>query len=62
MFVSFFVDNASVNMGKIKSMKNRVLVKNPMCTLLAVLVIWRIMQHVKEDIAFLELLDLMLRI
>jgi len=36
-----------------------------MCTLLAVLSIWHIMQHVKDEIAFLELLsvlDLMLRI
>jgi hypothetical protein len=49
-------------MGRINSMKNKVLVKNPMCTLLAVLVIWHIMQHVKEEIALLELLDLMLRI
>jgi hypothetical protein len=30
-----------------------------MCTLLAVLAIWHIMQHIKEEIAFLELLDLM---
>jgi hypothetical protein len=62
MCISFFVDNASVKMGRINSMKNRVLVKNPMCTLLSVLVIWHIMQHVKEEIALLELLDLMLRI
>jgi hypothetical protein len=62
MCISFFVDNASVKMGRINSMINRVLVKNPMCTLLAVLVIWHIMQHVKEEIALLELLDLMLRI
>ena len=36
--------------------------KNPMCTLLAVLAIWHIMQHVKEEMAFLVLLDLILRI
>jgi hypothetical protein len=44
------------------SIKSRVLLKNLMGTLLAVLAIWHILQQVKEEIAFLELLDLMLRI
>ena len=55
--VTFSIDNAAVNMGK---RENKLKVgywwKTLMCTLLTVLAIWHIMQHVKDDISFLELL------
>jgi hypothetical protein len=39
-------------MGKINSIKSRLLVKALMCTLLDILTVWHIiMQHVKEKIA-----------
>jgi len=62
--VSFSIDNASINMGKRNSIKSNILVKNPdvYFVALAVLAIWHITQHIKEEAAFLELLDLILRI
>jgi len=51
-------------MGKRNSIKSNILVKNPdvYFVALAVLAIWHITQHIKEEAAFLELLDLILRI
>jgi hypothetical protein len=51
--VGFSVDKVSVNMVKRNAIKSWVLVETSMCTLLAVLAMWHIMQHVKEEIAFL---------
>jgi hypothetical protein len=56
IFVGSSVDKISVNMVKRNSIKSRA------NNVLAVLTIRHIMQHVKEEIAFLVLLDLMLRI
>ena len=56
IFVGSFVDKISVNMVERNSIKSRA------NNVLALLTMRHIMQHVKEEIAFLELLDLMLRI
>jgi RNase P protein component len=56
IFVGSSVDKISVNKVKRNSIKRRA------NNVLAVLNIRHIMQHVKEEIAFLVLLDLMLRI
>jgi RNase P protein component len=56
IFVGSSVDKISVNKVKRNSIKRRA------NNVLAVLTIRHIMQHVKEEIAFLVLLDLVLRI
>jgi hypothetical protein len=64
MCVAFYVDKASVNMGKINSIKStgRILVKNPDVYFVGCSCHMAHNVARKGEVVFLQLLDLMLRI